>query len=120
MKFDSLLYRQIHPSFVQADRVSSQAFRPTEKDQLKLSAYNSEKISADKSLIHYTTVLNLRSAGVLAVQVDECQTFGLSAYEDPAPFPEHALIDYSQINGKLESIAKSLRALAEQRGWLAR
>jgi hypothetical protein len=34
---ETLLLRQIHPSFVQAGRVTSQAFRPTPKDGSLLS-----------------------------------------------------------------------------------
>ena len=43
----TLLLRQIHPSFIQAERITSQAFRPTPKDENKLSVDNGDQISAD-------------------------------------------------------------------------
>jgi hypothetical protein len=67
----TLLLRQIHPSFIDRDRVTSQAFRPTEKDRGKLSVYDGDLISAEGSWKHYTARV-LKSAGVLAVTVGEC------------------------------------------------
>ena len=65
------LLRQIHPSFVQAGFVTSQAFRPTPKDESKLSVYDGDRITPEAAYTHYTTVWELASAGVLAVTVDE-------------------------------------------------
>ena len=46
MTSETLLLRQIHPSFVQKGRVTSQAFRPTPKDEHLLSVDNGDKIAA--------------------------------------------------------------------------
>jgi hypothetical protein len=41
----TLLLRQIHPGFFQYGRPSSQAFRPTPKDEKMLSVYDGDMIS---------------------------------------------------------------------------
>lgn len=63
MNQDTLLLRQIHPSFVQASNVSaqvfsvtSQAFKPTPKDEYMLSVYNGDKFQPDVAYEHYTTM----------------------------------------------------------------
>ncbi|OQC41352.1 MAG: hypothetical protein BWX66_00754 [Deltaproteobacteria bacterium ADurb.Bin058] len=45
MNVHTLLLRQIHPDFIQNQRVSSQAFRPTPKDERKLSVYDGDLIT---------------------------------------------------------------------------
>src|SRR4051812_45422248 len=85
----TLLLRQVHPAFVQSGRVSSQAFRPTPKDQSLLSAYDGDMIPARASWTHYTVELGLSSAGTLAVTVQECMIESLAVRPDPDPFPEH-------------------------------
>ena len=119
MTGDTLLLRQIHPSFVQAGRVTSQAFRPTPKDDSLLSVYDGDLISAEKAWIHFTTQENCASVGVLAVTVDECTSEGLTTRPEPAPFPEHAVIDFSTFSdSQREKKSKKLKAKAEARGWL--
>lgn len=121
MNDDSLLLRQIHPSFVQDGHPSSQAFRPTPKDESKLSVYDGDQISASASWSHYTDVLKLESSGVMAVTLVECNTLTLSVTSDPGPFPEHALIDFSAHSKSVtEKKAKWLKARAVARGWLYR
>jgi len=48
MTDETLVHRQIHPSFVQAGFPTSQAFRPTPKDESKLSVYDGDMITAVK------------------------------------------------------------------------
>jgi hypothetical protein len=118
MTGSSLLYRQVHPSWVQLGRVTSQAFRPTPKDQKKLSVYDGERITAEKAWQHYTSILRFSSAGVLAVTTNECVSLGLSVAADPTPFPEHARIDFTPFReNEVKSIAKRLKAHADIRGW---
>jgi hypothetical protein len=118
MTVATLLLRQVHPSFVQAGRVTSQALRPTPKDESLLSVYDGDLISAEKAWEHFTNQDNCRSAGVLAVTVDECAAEGLSARPDPAPFPEHAVIDFTGLtDNQIEKKGKKLKAKAEVRGW---
>lgn len=121
MNNDTLLLRQIHPGFVQDGRPSSQAFRPTPKDEQMLSVYDGDQITPADAFEHYSKNLELGSSGVLAVSMEECGAIELSVTPDPAPFPEHALIDFSA-HGKstIEKKAKLLKAKAEARGWLYR
>lgn len=115
----TLLLRQIHPSFVQAGFVTSQAFRPTPKDDAKLSVYDGDQITAEASFVHYTESLQLASVGTMGLAVEECTEEGLEVRPDPAPFPEHALIDFTGLSsGQCEKKGKKLKAKAEKRGWL--
>lgn len=119
MDDNSLMLRQINPSFIQQGRVTSQAFRPTPKDEQRLSVYDGDQISPPAAIKHYTEVLGYSSVGVMAVDVLECKTLNLAVLADPIPFPEHAVIDFSPFNKTLiEKKAKLLKAKAESRGWL--
>ncbi len=118
MNSDTLLLRQIHPAFVQDKRPSSQAFRPTPKDEQKLSVYDGDQITPSDAHQHYTNELNLKSCGVLAVSFDECASLELPVIPDPELFPEHTLIDFAAYGkSATEKKAKRLRAQAEARGW---
>lgn len=117
MTEDTLLYRQINPSWIQLGRVTSQAFRPTPKDQALLSVYDGDQISAEGAWRHFTAA-GFGSVGVLAVEVNECIGLGLEARPDPAPFPEHAVIDFAGLtDSEIKAAAKRLRAEATARGW---
>jgi hypothetical protein len=86
----TLLLRQIHPSFVQAGNVTSQAFRPTPKDQKLLSAYDGDSVDPQSAWRHYTTVWKLDSVGVMALTCDECACEKLPSRPDPqSDCPEH-------------------------------
>jgi hypothetical protein len=114
---ETLLLRQIHPNFIQTDKVSSQAFCPTPKDQAKLSVYDGDMITPENSWKHYTE-RGLESGGVLAVTVHECKTESLGAYSSPQIFPEHAHIDFAGLTGSAtKGKAKRLRQFALGRGW---
>lgn len=116
MNDTTLLLRQVHPSFVQHGRVTSQAFRPTPKDENKLSTYDGDQIDPEAAWTHYTSALGFNSHGVMAVSFVECP---LPVVPDPDPFPEHVVIDFSGLNRKAaEDAAKHLRAMATARGWL--
>lgn len=117
----TLLLRQIHPTFLQNDRPTSQAFRPTPKDEKKLSAYDGDLATPEQSYRHYTEELRLSSTGVMAVSVEECRVIDLEPVSDPEPFPEHAVIDFSGLSEKsIKTKAKILKARATARGWLYR
>lgn len=111
--------RQIHPSWVQAGRVTSQAFRPTPKDEHCLSVYDGDLINPPAAYQHFTVDLGLASVGMMGVSVAECEALSLSVRADPEPYPEHVLIDFSDCSKKqAETKAKQLKAKAEHRGWL--
>lgn len=56
MNNDTSLLRQIHSTFIISGGVSvtSQAFRPSPKDEKKLSVYDGDQFSAEESWNHYT------------------------------------------------------------------
>lgn len=119
MNNDTLLLRQINPSFIQDGKITSQAFSPTPKDEKKLSCYDGDQISARDAHSHFSNGLGLRSAGVLAVTVNECSSVELPARPDPEPFKEHAIIDFEgNDNKEIRRKAKTLRNHAELRSWV--
>ena len=114
---DTLLYRQIHPDFIQGDEVTTQAFKPGQ-GHLGVSAYNGDRISPEASWRHHTAELELESAGVLALTVRECRREGLEVRADPQPgFDEHVLIVFGLSRGGTRRAAKRLRDYASDRGW---
>jgi hypothetical protein len=116
----TLLLRQIHPSFVKLGRVTSQAFRPTPKDEQKLSVYDGDLITPDVSWAHYRG-RKLESVGVMAVTVEECTREDLVARSSPEHFPEHAEIGFDGFNAnECEEKGKKLKTAAEARAWLYR
>ncbi|MCK4343184.1 MAG: hypothetical protein KAY37_15835 [Phycisphaerae bacterium] len=118
MTDETLLLRQINPSWVQQDHVTSQAFRPTPKDECKLSVYDGDMITPERSWNHYTSQLGYKSMGVMAVSVIECKGQELRVRPDPRPFPEHAVIDFTGLGtNQIEKKSKRLRVAAELRGW---
>ena len=118
MNSTTLLLRQVHPTFIQAGRITSQVFRPTPKDENKLSVDNGDMISAEDSYIRFISDPNCHSIGVMAVSREECEQQELPVLEDGEPYPEHCSIDYSGFSKKkVERIAKVLRTLADRRGW---
>jgi hypothetical protein len=117
----TIVYRQIHPSFVQAGFATSVAFRPMPKDESKLSVYDGDLITPENAFQHYVNELGLASDGVMGLAVAECTTASLAVCSDPEPFPEHALIDFSGLSDKeCRTKSKILRERAVQRGWLHR
>jgi hypothetical protein len=119
MNIETLLLRQINPNWIREGRVTSQAFRPTPKDDRRLSVSDGDKVTPFESWERYTN-RGFASQGVLAVIVQECESNGLTAHPDPLPEqPEHAIIDFSNIisNSQIERISKILTFAAVKRGW---
>lgn len=114
----TLLLRQIHPHWIRDGRVTSQAFRPTRKDEDLLSVYDGDQIDAKSAYEHYTGQLALGSVGTMAVTVAECAQQELTAKADPIPFPEHVVIDFRPFpRSQVEAKAKYLARVAMERGW---
>ncbi len=113
------LLRQIHPSWIQADRPTSQAFRPTKKDNGLLSTDDGDQTTPVAAWTHYTSVRKLESAGILAVTVAEFEAESLTVRADPSPdTPFHVSIDYNgHATGQIEGKSKRLRNIAFARGW---
>lgn len=118
MNADTLLHRQVSPAWVQQGRVTSQLFKPTPKDEKKLSLYDGDQISAEGAWEHFTGQLGLKSVGVLSVTKAECETESLRVVPDPTPYPEHIVLDFSELSGgQTEKAAKRLTVTAVERGW---
>jgi hypothetical protein len=116
---DTLLLRQIHPSFIREQRVLSSAFCPTSKDEHLFSVDNGDSITPKDSWAHFIGNKNCHSIGVLAVSKNECDMEELVVVEDGKPYPEHCSIDFSELTRRQsENKAKSLRSLTVTRGWL--
>lgn len=113
------LHRQVHQSWVQDGRITSQAFSPTPKDAGLLSVYDGEQIGAEASFLHYTTVQNLSAVGTVSITTDEASEVGMPWRLDPQPFPEHAIIDFTGLltSGKIKAKAQALAERARKRGW---
>lgn len=119
MNTATLLLRQIHPIFIQQGKITSQAFRPTPKDENLLSVDNGNKITPEESWARFIANLQCKSAGVMAVTYQECQSQNLPVIEDANPYPEHCSINFSDLSNRLiNKKAKQLKNYAEQRGWL--
>lgn len=117
MRKNNVLLRQIHPSFFQNGKVTSQAFRPTPKDQSLLSVYDGHKMSPEQSFEHYVQILGLSSCAVAQIVCEDCIENELPVCADPEQFPEHCLIDFSDMNQSQQTKAsKKLRQKAEERG----
>jgi hypothetical protein len=115
----TLLYRQIHPTFVQAGRVTRQAFNPTEKDAGKLSVYDGDQISPSDALEHYTKELLLKSCGVMAIEKSQCTSLHIDVVCDGDPIPAHAHLNFAPFSKSVRSVkAKQLASSAQKRGWL--
>lgn len=121
MDGNTLLLRQVHPKFVQGDKVTSQAFRPTPKDAGRLSVYDGDQIEPEPAWQHYTQELGHQSAGVMAITGAECTAVTLPYRLTGEPFPEHAEVDFTALNtNQTEKASKKLKSKAEARGWLYR
>jgi hypothetical protein len=117
----TLLFRQIHPSFLQNGYPTYIAFRPFPRDNGHLSVYDGDMISPEQSYRHYTNEQELKSGGVMAVSVEECTSLELPAQSSPHHFKEHAHIDFTAYDKKqTDSKSKSLLAFAVARDWMYR
>jgi hypothetical protein len=119
MNDNTMLLRQIHPAFIQDEKVTSQAFRPTSKDSGKLSVYDGDKITPEKAWSHYTGTLRCESVGVMGMLVSDCKAAKVNPLEDAEPFPEHCAIDFGGLSARAaDNAGKLLKRLATERGWL--
>ena len=125
MTAQTMLHRQIHPAFFRNGRVESPAFRPSSKDEGKLSTEDGDRITAEAAWVRYTTVRRFDSVGSMAVTTDECAGLVLPVIEDGGTDPklsaEHVSIDFNGLDRKqTESKSKKLRDAAVTRSWTHR
>lgn len=117
---ETVLLRQVHPSFYPERQLSSQAFFPFPKDDALLSTYDGDQIAAADAHKHYTEQLGFESVGVWGVSVEDAAGAGLTSRPDPLPdFASHAVIDFTgRTEKECRKLAKKLKALAIARGCL--
>lgn len=115
---DEFLYRQVHPRWIVDGEPSSQAFKPTKKDEGMLSIALGTKTTAENAFLHHTHALKLASGGTWAVTVGEVAAVELSSFEQPLEdSPAHGFIDFRDLGRKaMESKAKLLLVKARDRG----
>jgi hypothetical protein len=114
---EELLYRQVHPSWIQAGRPTSQAFRPTSKDEGLLSVSRGACTTAEQAFRLHTEEKKLHSAGVWSVVVADCTSAGRVVYADPITHPvddaAHAVVDFTGLSAaKAQAVAGVLKAKA--------
>lgn len=122
---DELLFRQIHPSFIENGEPSSQPFRPTPKDRDLLSVDRSALTSASASFDLFIQN-GYQSAAVYGVTAVEFNDESISCHSDPIPDtddargnPAHAVASYQTLNeSKKRLVAKRIKAKALARGKL--
>lgn len=97
--------------------MTSQLFKPTRKDENRVSVDNGDIVSAEEA--HCSFAERYASAGVLAVSVGECATQELRVVPDPQENrPAHAAIDFSDLTvSRTKKAAERLRDDAVRRGW---
>ena len=119
MNDDTLLFRQVHPDFIDGGEPTTQAFKGNSNSQDRLSVYDGDKITAEDSWRHYVGSLKKRSAGVVAVTVGECRAAKLNIRPDSSSeFPEHVLIELGEMTrGERKNVAADLTDIAKKRGW---
>lgn len=123
---DEVLFRQIHPTFLEDDgEPSSQPFRPSEKDEDKLSVDRETLTTpADSHALYVSN--GWESVAVYGLSVGEfgkeklpCSSNPLEKTDKQAANPAHALADYSAFSAnKQKTIAKRLKKDARARGVL--
>ena len=120
MNDETLLHRIIKPHWwLQGQEVSSQAFRPSPRDEGQLSVYDGDQITAEASWRHYTgDPSQPLPSGVMSVTVADCSRQALPVRPDPETFPEHVLIDFRQFGtNQIRRKSERLRDAATARGW---
>lgn len=122
---DEVLFRQVHPNFMQGDLPSSQSFMPTSKDNNMLSVDRSSLTTAkescelfrgngfDSGAVYGVTVGEFREQGI------PCIGEPLDATDGQAANPAHAFADYTAHAPSLQKTkAKRLKQKALLRGRL--
>lgn len=124
---DELLYRQVHPSWIRDGRVTTQAFRPTKKDENRLSVSRASLTTAEGAYMLHTKGRMLASAGSWAVTVGECQSQSLKIISDPTASPPepvadpaHCYVNFAELQsrGAIEAAGAVLTRRAADRGRL--
>lgn len=124
---NEVLFRQIHPSFMEDNEPSSDRFRPSVRDQHRLSVDRSALTTAAEAHARFVSG-GRKSVAVFGLSVGEFDAENIPCSEDPIPAsanepenPAHALADYAAHELATQKlVAKRLKRLAVARGCLHR
>lgn len=118
MTDDTLLHRLVHRTWVRRGKPTSQAFKPTAKDEGRLSLYDGDRIAAEGAWRHYTEEQGFSSVGVISVTPTECHGAGVRVIADGRPYPEQVTVDFDGLSRKaIQTAASALSMAARERGW---
>jgi hypothetical protein len=113
----TFIHRQIHPSWLQDGKVTSQAFSATKKDEGKLSVDHGGMV-LPKEAFDLHTQSGLKSLGVLSLTFAEIRSQNLGVIHDREGRASHCHIPVTELSNKeRKTIAKVLRGIAVERGW---
>lgn len=124
---NGLLLRQVHPiALERSGRLTSTAFTPKKGDEGELSVDQEELTTRADSFHRFEQNFKKRAAGTLGVLVSECDEaakrlqVSVQVLADPVPGNSaHAIIDMASLSRrKTEKVAKALKFIAAERGWL--
>lgn len=122
---DEVLFRHIHPDFMNNGEPSSDRFSPSKRDGNKLSVDRSALTTA-KDAHELFTADGAKALAVFGLSVGEFRGENIPCLSDPISqsemtrsHPAHALADYaSHVDKSQKIIAKKLKRLAVARGQL--
>jgi hypothetical protein len=125
MTEETILLRQVHPSFLDNGEATSQAFFPFPKDKGLLSVDDGDLTTAAAAFTHFTEKRKLESAGTWGVSCAEVKSTELDYRSDPVAEdkaqgipanPAHAVIDFGARDEKAcRKLARKLKAYANTR-----
>jgi hypothetical protein len=122
MNSQTLLYRLVHPAHVHAGMITSQVFRP-QADSCLLTVFDETAITPEEVWRWSWDFLpqGIQFTGIVAVDVGECRSLGLSVQRADTHPAGHSVIDFSGLSrGQLRRTAAFLRECARARGWVIR
>ncbi|MGH9918540.1 MAG: hypothetical protein ACRD6W_06710 [Nitrososphaerales archaeon] len=125
---DELLYRQIHPSWIDRGQLTPMAFFPGDGDDGRLSIALSSRTTPEAAFTTHTVTFRLKSAGTVGILVGEVEDpsvtaaasgYELRAYGHPIEGdPAHGYIDFGELGDKRRrAVARLLMRKARDRGW---
>ncbi|WP_168847606.1 hypothetical protein [Sphingomonas sp. S2M10] len=120
-----VLFRHIHPNFMQNGEPASDRFKPQPNDAGMMSVDRSALTTAGASHALYVS-RGLQSAAVFGISVGEfgdeeipCKEDPISASDSEPANPAHALADYTKYDDRAQkNISKRLKRKAIARGQL--
>ena len=113
------LYRQIHPRWIRDGQITTQAFKPTSKDNGKLSIRLASHMSSEEAYGRHTA-MGLASSGTFEVTVGEVEEAGLRSINDSeaehSPFGHGYIDTRASARSLIAKAAKHLKECAMLRG----